>query len=487
MKNFEIKSSKSDVDYRASIGLEVHVQLKTQSKMFCSCSTRFGAAPNTNVCPVCLGYPGAMPVMNVDAIRLTALSGLMIGASISGYSKFDRKSYFYPDMPKNYQITQYDMPLCLGGGVNIDMQGGRKFVRVRRIHLEEDVAKNMHFSSSSGVDFNRAGVPLMEIVTEPDMDSPEEAYEFLRALKQMLLYGDVSEGNLEEGNIRCDVNCSVRPEPSATLGTKTELKNLNTFKGVLNALKFEVQRQLDVVVSGGTVEQETRRWDMDKGITYAMRSKEDAHDYRYFPEPDLMPVALSKEEIEKWKTALPEMPRERRQRLVDQYSIPDYDAGVLVADKDVADYFETAAKLSSNPKAASNWIMTEMLRLLDEQDREIGSTLVTPHALIKLIEMADAKTIHSTAAKEIFSVLFDAGGDPETIMKERGLAQVSDTTELEQYVTQVISENAKSVEDYKRGKKASLQFLVGQVMRLSRGKANPSMVGEMLASTLMDT
>jgi len=487
VKNSENKNPKFDVDYRVSIGLEVHVQLKTQSKMFCSCSTRFGAAPNTNVCPVCLGYPGAMPVMNADAIRLTALSGLIIGASISGYSKFDRKSYFYPDMPKNYQITQYDMPLCLGGGVNVDMQEGSKFVRVRRIHLEEDVAKNMHFSSSSGVDFNRAGVPLMEIVTEPDMDSPEEAYEFLRALKQMLLYGGVSEGNLEEGNVRCDVNCSVRPESSEVLGTKTELKNLNTFKGVLNALKYEVQRQLDVVVSGGTVGQETRRWDMDKGITYAMRSKEDVHDYRYFPEPDLMPVALSAEEVDIWKNTLPEMPRERHRRLVEQYSIPDYDAGVLVADKDVADYFETAAKLSSNPKAVSNWIMTEMLRLLDEAHREIKGTLVTPRSLAKLIDLVDAKTIHSTAAKEVFAILFNGGGDPETIVKERGLAQVSDTTELKKYITQVISENAKSVEDYRRGKKAALQFLVGQVMRLSRGKANPSMVGEMLTSKLTDS
>ena len=487
MKTTEIKDPKSGVAYRASIGLEVHVQLKTQSKMFCACSTRFGASPNTNVCPVCLGYPGAMPVMNADAIRLTALSGLIIGASISGYSKFDRKSYFYPDMPKNYQITQYDMPLCLGGGVDVDMQDGSKFVRVKRIHLEEDVAKNMHFSSSSGVDFNRAGVPLMEIVTEPDMERPEEAYEFLRALKQMLLYGGVSEGNLEEGNIRCDVNCSVRPESSETLGTKTELKNLNTFKGVLNALKYEFQRQIDVAGSGGTIDQETRRWDMDKGITYAMRSKEDAHDYRYFPEPDLMPVALSTEEIDAWKKTLPEMPRERRRRLVEQYSIPDYDAGVLVAEKDVADYFETAAKLSSNPKAVSNWIMTEMLRLLDEQDREIGSTLATPRSLAKLVELVDAKTVHSTAAKEIFAILFNEGGDPESIVQERGLAQVSDTGELEQYVTQVISENAKSVEDYKRGKKAALQFLVGQVMRLSRGKANPSMVGEMLSSKLAES
>ena len=484
MNTSEIVNAKTGVAYRASIGLEVHVQLKTQSKMFCACSTRFGAAPNTNVCPVCLGYPGAMPVMNVDAIQLTALTGLMIGATISDYSKFDRKSYFYPDMPKNYQITQYDMPLCLGGVVNVDMPGGSKTVRVRRIHLEEDVAKNMHFSNSSGIDFNRAGVPLMEIVTEPDMQSPDEAHEFLRALKQMLLYGAVSEGNLEEGNMRCDVNCSVRPESSETLGTKTELKNLNTFKGVLYALKYEVDRQIDVIASGGTVDQQTRRWDMDKGITYVMRTKEDAHDYRYFPEPDLMPVALSREDIEAWAARLPEMPRDRRRRLVEQYAIPDYDAGVLVAEKDVADYFEIAANLSSNPKAVSNWIMTEMLRLLDEQDREIGSALVTPDALAKLIELVDAKTIHSTAAKEIFAIVFNEGGDPAAIVQERGLAQVSDTGELEQFVAQVISENVKSVEDYKRGKKAALQFLVGQVMRLSRGKANPQMVGEMLASKL---
>lgn len=472
------------MNYLGSIGLEIHVQLRTRSKMFCGCSTQYGAAPNTQVCPVCLGYPGAMPVMNEQAVRLTVLTGLLIGSEIGGYSKFDRKSYFYPDMPKNYQITQYDKPLCLGGRVDFDVDGRGKSVRITRIHLEEDVGKSMHFRSSSGVDFNRAGVPLMEIVTEPDMETPEEAYAFLVALKEILEYGAVSDCNQEEGNIRCDVNCSLRPEGQVKLGTKAELKNLNSFKGVQAALRYELSRQEEVLSSGGRIVQETRRWDADAGVTYSMRSKEDAHDYRYFPEPDLMPIVLSQEQISEWRKGVPELPAQRRARFVSEYELPPYDAGVLVADRAVADYYEEAARISGNPKAISNWMMTEMLRLLSAGSVSIREVPVTPKALADLVGLVDRRTINMTTAKEIFEQLFRCGGDPGEIVARQGLAQVSDTEAVERMVDQAIAANAKSVEDYLRGKKAAGQYLVGQVMRFSKGKADPKLAAEILERKL---
>lgn len=472
------------MNYKVTIGLETHVQLKTQSKIFCGCRKDFGDEPNTHVCPVCLGYPGAMPVLNEEAVRLTVLTGLMIGCRINPYSKFDRKSYFYPDMPKNYQISQYDQPLCLGGAVEIETEAGKKSIQVTRIHLEEDVAKNIHFENYSGVDFNRAGTPLMEIVTEPVIESADEAFAYLQALKQILVYGGISDCNLEEGNMRCDVNCSVRPEGQEKLGVKTELKNMNTFKGVHRALKAEIARQISVLEKGGTILQETRRWDDVAGVTLAMRSKEYAHDYRYFPEPDLMPVALSKETIEQWRCQLPELPAKRRERMMAEYGIPDYDAGVLAADKFVADYFEETAKLSGNGKAASNWIMTEVMRVLSAQEIEIRNLKIAPVALAALIKLVDAKTISSTGAKEVFAVMLEEGGDPAAIVKARGLAQVSDTGALEAMVMQAIAENEKSVTAYKAGKEAALQHLVGQVMKLSRGKANPGVVIELLKKNL---
>ncbi len=472
------------MQYLHTIGLEVHVQLKTETKMFCGCGTVYGAAPNTNVCPVCLGYPGAMPVMNRNAVRDTILTGLMIGSEISTYSKFDRKSYFYPDMPKNYQITQYDKPFCVGGSVEVDLEGQKKLIAITRIHLEEDVAKSMHFHKSSGVDFNRAGVPLMEIVSEPDMQNAEEAFAFLQALRQIVRYVGVSDCNLEEGNMRCDVNCSVRPEGQTELGTKTELKNLNTLKGVYNAIKYELGRQVEVLSSGGTIQQETRCWDVDAGVTESLRSKENAHDYRYFPEPDLMPVVLTAKQIEDWRKELPELPRHRRERLVLEYGLPDYAAGVIVADKHVADYYEEAAALVSNPKAVSNWIMTEMLRLLGEREMDIEDVKITPAALAGIVKLVDSDAINSTKAKEVFAELFDNGGDPEKIVKEKGMGQVSDQSAIEELVDQAISENVKSAEDYKSGKKAALQYIVGQVMRLSKGKANPKMVGAMISEKL---
>lgn len=467
-----------------TIGLEIHVQLKTRSKIFCGCPNEPGGEPNTHVCPVCLGYPGTLPNVNEEAIRLTVRTGLMIGCRINPYSKFDRKNYFYPDMPKNYQISQYDKPLCLGGAVEIEVEGRKKAVGITRIHLEEDVGKSMHFGSSSGVDFNRAGAPLMEIVTEPDIQSPEDAQAFLLALRQILLYGGVSDCNLEQGNLRCDVNCSVRPEGQAELGTKIEIKNMNTFKGVFHALKYELARQEDVLRSGGAIRQETRRWDDEAGGTEAMRSKEYAHDYRYFPEPDLMPVVLSAETIEQWRATLPELPATRRARLASEYGLPEYDAGVLVADKVVADFFEETARASGNPKAASNWVMTDVLRCLGEKQVELKDTKLTAAALAGLIRLVDHKVLNMPTARELFNDLFEKGGDPAGLVKAKGLAQVSDAGALEVFADEAIAENPGPVADYKAGKKPALQFLVGQIMKKSRGKANPRMVQELLQRKL---
>jgi len=473
------------MSYETTIGLEVHVQLKTRTKMFCGCATGYGAAPNTLVCPVCLGYPGAMPVMNREAIRLTVVSGLMLGCEIAHWSKFDRKSYFYPDMPKNYQISQYDKPLCLGGAVTIDLpDGSEKQVGLTRIHLEEDVGKNTHFGSSSGVDFNRAGHPLMEIVTEPDIASPEEAYAFLQSLKQILLYAGVSDCNLEEGNMRCDVNVSMRPAGTVELGTKAELKNLNTFKGVFHALEYEQERQSALLERGERVVQETRRWDPDRGETSSMRTKEDAHDYRYFPEPDLLPVVLNAQQIEAWRSGLPEAPRNRRARFIEEFEIPAYDAGVLSAERDVADFFEEAVAAGGNAKSISNWIMTDVLRVLSETNVRIADLPLTAASLGALTKLVDAGAVNMTGAKKIFAVLVEQGGDPAKVLDDLGLAQVSDTDTLEKMVDEAIAANAKSVEDYRNGKSAAAQFLMGQVMCASRGKANPPMVLEMLKQKL---
>ncbi len=474
------------MEFVATIGLEVHVQLATRTKMFCACGTEFGAPPNTLVCPVCLGYPGALPVMNEQAIRLTVLTGLMLGSAIPSRSVFDRKNYFYPDMPKNYQISQYGSPLCVGGAVEIECVGAVRQVRLTRIHLEEDVGKSMHTGEMSSLDFNRAGHPLMEIVTEPDMESPAEAHAFLLALKQILLYGGIGECNLEEGNMRCDVNCSVRPTGEARLGIKAEIKNLNTFKGVFQALEYEIERQVEVLRSGGLIVSETRRWDADTGATYAMRSKEAEHDYRYFNDPDLVPVVLTEEQVELWRQSLPELPRQRRERIEREYGIPAYDAGVLAADKAIADYFEAAAKGSCNPKAVSNWMMTEMLRLLSEREMEITQVPMKPEALAALVELTESQAVNSNSAKDVFAELFEKGGDPRRIVEERGLAQVSDSCALDELVSRAMAENPSSVEDYRAGKKAASKFLVGQVMRMSRGKANPQLVGKLLEKRLAE-
>jgi len=471
-------------NYRVTIGLEVHVQLKTKSKMFCACSTDFGASPNTHVCPVCMGYPGSLPVMNREAIRWTVISGLMLGCRINPFSKFDRKNYFYPDMPKNYQITQCDKPLCLGGGVDIEVEGKTKRVGITRIHQEEDVAKNMHYATWSGIDYNRAGVPLMEIVSEPDMESADEAVAYLQTLRQILVYAEVSDCNMEEGNMRCDVNISVRPDGQSSFGTKVEIKNMNSFKGIYNALKYEIDRQQEVVRGGGKIIQETRRWDVDKGQTFSMRTKEDAHDYRYFPEPDLMPIALPDSLVSEWASMLPLLPAQRREKFVSEFGLPEYDAQVLAADKAVGDYFESAARQSRNPKAVSNWVMTDVLRTLTERGISITGFAIKPVALAELVDLTDAKVINSNTARDVFAIMLEEGGRAKEIVAARGLAQVSDAGAIEAVVDQVITENPKSVEDFKNGKAAAMKFLIGQVMRLSKGKANPQMAGALLEKKL---
>lgn len=472
--------------YLVTIGLETHVQLKTATKMFCGCSLRFGAEPNTNVCPVCLGYPGALPVMNREAVRLTVVSGLMLGCGINRHSTFDRKNYFYPDMSKDYQISQNTHPLCVGGGVTIRMPEGERRVRINHIHLEEDAAKINHYARHSGVDFNRCGTPLMEIVSEPDLTSPDEAMAYLQALKQILLYAGVSECNLEEGNMRSDVNISVRPEGQETLGTKVEIKNMNTFKGIYAALEYEIARQLAAVSRGGVIVQETRRWEPDLGETQPMRSKENAHDYRYFPEPDLVPVSLDEALVAEWRAALPELPAARRERMVAEYGIPEYDAGVLADAKENADFFEAAARQCGKGlgKTVSNWFMTEVMRLLSEGGRTIAECALTPEALAELVALVDSRVINGPTAKELLPELFASGGMPGALVKARGLGQVSDVSALEGLVEQALAANPKSAEDYRAGKKAAAGFLVGQVMKLSKGKADPQLVGRLVAEKL---
>jgi aspartyl-tRNA(Asn)/glutamyl-tRNA(Gln) amidotransferase subunit B len=451
------------MEYEAIIGLEVHVQLKTRSKMFCGCATQFGAEPNTHVCPVCLGYPGVLPVMNAEAIRKTILAGLMIGCEITRFSKWDRKNYFYPDMPKNYQISQYDLPLCKGGRV------GK--VGITRIHLEEDVAKSFHFATNSGVDFNRAGTPLMEIVSEPDIRSAQEAFDYMTALKAIMISGDVSDCDMEKGQLRCDANVSVRPVGQKQFGEKIEIKNMNSISGVKRALEYEIARQTGALQRGEKLQQETRRWDDDAGKTFVMRTKEYAHDYRYFPEPDLMPVEVTDAMLAEIR--LPELPEAKRQRFIAQYGLPEYDAGVLVADVALANYYERAAAGSKNPKAISNWVMSVS-----------GVPPIQPESIRELVEAIDAGQISGKQGKDVFAEMLATGKSPATIIKEKGLAQVSDTGAIEAFCDQAIAGNPKSVADFKAGNAVALNALVGQVMKLSKGKANPRLVTEMLSRKL---
>jgi len=482
------------MQYITTIGLEVHVQLKTRSKMFCASPVEFGAEPNTHACPVCLGLPGALPVMNHEALRMTVLTGLMLGCDIAPVCKFDRKNYFYPDMPKNYQISQYDMPICTNGSVPLhdlaypkdaqkNIVAPDKEVRLVRIHLEEDVAKSSHFENSTGIDFNRAGTPLMEIVTQPEINSPEEAFAFLTSLKQILIYGAVSDADMEKGQLRCDCNISVRPATQAELGVKIEIKNINSISGVRRALAYEIQRQTEVLENGGRLEQETRGWDNIAGETFLMRTKEFAHDYRYFPDPDLVPVK-SEVLLADVRARVPELPKAKRARFVQQYQVSPYDAGVLANDLDLARYFEAAAKGAKRPKNVVNWILNDLQNALSNAGKTINDCPMAPEALDELVNLIDSGKISGKQGKEVFAEMFASSKAAAAIVKEKGIEQLSDASAIEALCDQVIAANPKPAADFKAGNAASLNFLKGQVMKLSKGKANPQLVGEILERKL---
>ena len=478
------------MEFENTIGLETHVQLKTRTKMFCSCLLKTGCEPNTNVCPVCLGYPGALPVMNKEAVKLTVMSGMMLGCEVSRHATFDRKNYFYPDMAKDYQISENGQPLCIGGGIEIvRADGTKKFIRINHIHLEEDAAKINHYATTSGVDFNRGGTPLMEIVSEPDMANADEAIAYLTALKEMLVYAGVSDCNLEEGNMRSDVNISIRPVGAAKLGVKVEIKNMNSFSGIHAALEYEARRQRECMAHSIPIVQETRRWDPEAMETASMRSKENAHDYRYFPEPDLVPVELADGQIEEWRRLLPEKPEARRARMVADYGIAEYDAEVLSQHKANADYFEAAAKGLDRKlaKQLCNLYMSDVMALLNASGKAISECAMTPEALASLVRLAASGTINGPTLKELLPEIFEKGGDPEAIVRERGLGAVSDAAALEAFVDQAIAANPNVVADFKAGKKAAAGFFVGQVMKLSKGKADPKIVGGIVARKLAAT
>ncbi len=477
------------MEYEAVIGLEVHVQLKTKSKMWCGCANEFGAPPNTNVCPVCLGLPGVLPVANEEGLRQTALAGLLLNCEVTRYAKFDRKNYFYPDAPKNYQITQFDKPSTQHGYVDFEFNGlgsvnGMFRVRITRAHLEEDVGKNFHFDRQSGVDFNRAGVPLLEIVSEPDITSPDMAYEYLNALKDILVYGGVSDCDMEKGMVRCDVNVSVRPKGETKLGAKIEIKNMNSFSGARRALEYEIPRQIEVVSKGGKLSQETRRWDDPAGITETMRSKEQAHDYRYFPEPDLMPFAPDDAWITAVQKRVVELPLARKQRFMRDYQLPAPDAQTFVWDVPLGGYFEGIAKQAKNPKAVANWVINNLRAKLTENSATLADLKFKPEAILDLVALVDSGKISSKIAQDVFAEVFVSGDAPAAIVEKKGLAQVSDTGAIEKFCDDAIAANPKSAADFKTGNTNALNFLKGQVMKASKGKANPALVGEILERKL---
>jgi aspartyl-tRNA(Asn)/glutamyl-tRNA(Gln) amidotransferase subunit B len=491
------------MEYEAVIGLETHVQLKTKSKMWCGCANTFGAPPNSNVCPVCLGMPGVLPVANEEALRLTALTGFLLNCTVARYAKFDRKNYFYPDAPKNYQITQYDKPSTLNGHVDFEFQGMTARVRITRAHLEEDVGKNIHFDRFSGVDFNRAGVPLLEIVSEPDITSADMACDYLNALKDTLIHGGISDCDMEKGMVRCDVNVSVRPKGAKELGAKIEIKNMNSFSGVRRALEYEIPRQIQVVSKGGKLIQSTRRWDDVAGITEEMRTKEHAHDYRYFPEPDLMPFAPDDAWLAAVQARVVELPLARKRRFMHDYQLPAPDAETFKNDVPLGNYFEVIAKQSKNPKAVANWVINNLrARLAEANDKSAAKQAAVgveagdierytladlrfkPAAILDLVSLVESKAISTSAAQQVFTEMFDTGEAPAAIVEKKGLAQVSDTGAIEKYCDDVIAANPGPAADFKAGKTAALNFLKGQVMKASKGKANPGLVGEVLERKL---
>ncbi len=475
--------------YETVIGLEVHVELKTRTKIFCPSSTAFGGDPNTHVCPVCLGLPGVLPVLNREVLEYAIRVGLALNCRIAGFSKFDRKNYYYPDLPKNYQISQYDLPIAERGHLNIDLNGRVKRIGITRVHMEEDAGKLVHQGTISTtpyslVDYNRTGVPLVEIVSDPDMRSPEEARAYLEKLKAIIQYTGVSDCKMEEGSLRCDANISVRPVGSDKFGTKTEIKNMNSFKALQRAIHYEIERQIEVLEEGGRIVQETRTWDEARGVTLSMRSKEQAHDYRYFPDPDLVPMVIDPRWVEEIKSSLPELPDQRKARYVEEYGIPEYDASVLTATKELADYFERCLAGYSNAKAASNWIMGDLTRLLNAGDMDITQCRISPAQLAGMLKLIDSGTISGKIAKMVFEEMFQTGRDPGDIVKEKGLVQISDEGAIASAVDEVLAGNPKVVDDFRSGKEKALGFLVGQVMKVTRGKANPEMVNRIIREKL---
>lgn len=479
-------------EYEAVIGLEVHAELSTKSKIFCGCTTEFGGEPNTHVCPVCLGLPGTLPVINKKVVELAIKAGLALNCDIAQFSKFDRKNYYYPDLPKNFQTSQYDLPIAANGHLDIEIDGKQKRIGITRLHMEEDAGKLVHSGGGiaeaeySLVDYNRTGVPLAEIVSAPDLSSPEEARAYLDQLKGILEYTEVSDCKMEEGSLRCDANVSVRPKGSSKLGTKTEVKNMNSFRALQRALEYEIQRQIEVLEEGGAVVQETRSWNEAKGITEVMRTKEDAHDYRYLPEPDLVPMKIDKDWVEKIRETLPELPLERKKRLMEEYGLPEYDAAIVTSSKKLADFFDAAVAKYDDGKEVSNWVMGELLRLLNANNMEMDELLVTPEGLAKLLELQKEGTISGKIAKQVLEDMFKTGKSAEEIVKEKNLIQISDTGELEGIIAEVMQNNPKSVEDYRNGKKQAIGFLVGQVMKQTKGKANPQLVNELLRKKLAE-
>jgi aspartyl-tRNA(Asn)/glutamyl-tRNA(Gln) amidotransferase subunit B len=478
------------MQYETIIGLEVHAQLLTDSQIFCGCSTRFGEGPNSNTCPVCLGMPGVLPVLNRKVVELTIKAALAANCQIVRYSQFARKNYFYPDLPKGYQISQYELPIARGGCIELEMDHGqsRKKIGLNRIHMEEDAGKLLHEldgvpADHSYVDFNRTGVPLIEIVSEPHINTPEEAGEYLRILRSMLQYLEVCDGNMEQGSFRCDANISLRPEGALVLGTKVEIKNMNSFRNVMRALDYEIVRQASLLDSGEKILQETRLWDVNQGVTESMRSKEEAHDYRYFPDPDLVPLVIDDAWIDEIRSTLPELPRDKKERFIRDYALPEYDAAILTATRQLADYFEECVRLGPQPKVVSNWIMGDILRHVPDT-RDISQFTVSPAHLAEMLLMVDKGIISGKIAKTVFEEMVASGRMPQPIVAEKGLVQVSDEGALEKAIQEVLNANADQVEQYRQGKEKVFGFMVGQVMKTTKGKANPQVVNELLKKML---
>lgn len=474
------------MNYETVIGLEVHAELNTKTKIYCSCANEFGAEPNTKCCPICSGMPGVLPSLNEKVVESCVKAGLAMNCEITEYSKQDRKNYFYPDLPKAYQISQFDLPLCHDGYVDIYVNGETKRIGITRIHIEEDAGKLIHGldGKESFADYNRCGVPLIEIVTEPDFRSPEEAHVFLETLRNILLFIGVSDCKMQEGSLRCDVNVSVRPEGQKELGTRSEMKNVGTFKGAVKAMEFERDRQIAILEQGGTIQQETRRWDDAKGESVLLRSKEDAHDYRYFPEPDIMPIHIQKETVEEIRKTIPELPNEKFKRYMDEYGLSEYDASLIAFHIYFAEFFEKCIQEGGNPKAISNWCLGDISKILKQKEQEADAIPFAPKSLVELTKLVEADKISNTSAKKVLDRMFETDKSPETLVEELGLLQISDNSFLEGIVDEVMAENPDTPAQYKNGKTNVLGFLVGQVMKKSKGKANPQMVNPMIKERL---